>query len=82
MADELGNPNLLENQTKHEIADSFLNNNCENLNKLGAMFIEQEKVNGNEQPGILFCFFQIYKGLLLINDQRLTYTLLSSRFFL
>ena len=50
------------------------------MNKLGTMFIEQEKIN--EQPGILFCFFQIYKGLLLINDQRLTYTLLSSRFFL
>jgi len=83
MAEELRNLNALENQAKHEIADHFLENNCQNLQKLGDLFLECEKDQRQlKEFEYLLCFFQIYKGLILLNDQRLIDTLLSSRFYM
>ena len=43
MAEELRNVNQLDNTTKHEIADHFLDSGAQNLLKLGELFEDCER---------------------------------------
>ena len=86
MAEELRGVSCIESQNKNQIADNFLENDCLNLQKLGELFEECEKEDENtekiDKQSYLQCFFAIYKGLLLLNDQRLLEILMTDRFYI
>lgn len=86
MAEELRAVGCIESQNKNQIADHFLDSDGLNLQKLGELFEECEKEDENsekiDRQSYLQCFFAIYKGLLLLNDQRLLEVLMTDRFYL
>jgi hypothetical protein len=83
MAEELKNVSILDNAAKYDIAERFLDNDSQNLQKLGELFEEIE----NDLKQVVFDenlvnFFYIYKGLIYLYDQRLLEMLLSNRFYM
>ena len=86
MAEELRGVGCIESQNKNQIADHFLESDGLNLQKLGELFEECEKeyesTEMNDRYNYLQYFFAIYKGLLLLNDQRLLEVLMTDRFYI
>jgi hypothetical protein len=87
MAEELKNVNILDNAAKYDISERFLDNDSQNLQKLGELFDEIEKETKQLEYGMtreetLINLFYIYKGLIYLNDQRLLEMLLSNRMYL
>lgn len=71
MAEELKLVSNMDIGHKHEIAEKFVENNCQNLIKLGELFIEIEQEHISEiidRGEQLFYFFIIYKGLIALNE--------------
>jgi hypothetical protein len=69
MAEELKNVSILDNAAKYDIAERFLDNDSQNLQKLGELFEEIE----NDLKQVVFDenlvnFFYIYKGLIYLYD--------------
>ena len=85
MARELEFIGALENHTKCEFAENYLENDSQNLQKLGELFEEcrpESKWHGDVVNHRLMHFLTNYRGLIQLNDQRLLETLMSNRFFL
>jgi hypothetical protein len=74
MAEELKMVSNMDLNHKHEIAERFIENQCQNLIKLGELFeeVEKEHIEGiQDRSELLFYFFIIYKGLIALNEQKM-----------
>jgi len=73
----------MDASSKHDIAERFMENDCQNLHKLNELFTScenDETIKKTEKNDFLICFFWIFKGLIMLNDQRLLEILLSKAF--